>query len=520
MTASTYVIPQQLTSCRVMSDSNLTASYNVPFFGTGIDATLTNTGAFSALVIDSVAVQIGDRIAVMGQTDSSKNGIYEVINVGSSVTPWVIQRTDDFQSQQQMKPGLFLPISAGSIHAGEILTVIEPAVQNVGSDPIVFEQASTAGSGTASNKDATDNGEPFVASVSGAFVVGNLVEAKDVLGTIQDSGVRPSDNSFPIVASVDGATVIGNQAVFSDILGTIIDGGPAASGTVGAGTINQVAAYPAAGTAVAGVSVLKDAASFNSFNWNTRQSLDSDGVTVKVDYSIANHLLLGPSGNARVDIVGGGPATTLIATDGVAADIGMTFESKGAGSYAFTSGTTGLLGLINQAGAVNGWRMWASTTGNPLLIESVGTDTDISIQMTAQGAGVIFSNSPINANGSLTANDGVSVASLDSSTRFLLGTDGTTRVVDWNGPFAEVIGLQIPEGGAGSRQGVATLVAGTVTVANTSITANSRIFLTAQDNNSVGALRVSARNVGADFTITSSINTDNGVIAYLLNEPG
>jgi hypothetical protein len=73
--------------------------------------------------------------------------------------------------------------------------------------------------------------------------------------------------------------------------------------------------------------------------------------------------------------------------------------------------------------------------------------------------------------------------------------------------------------GSNAKQGVATLAAGTVTVANTSVTANSRIFLTAQDNSSVGVLRVSARTAGTSFTITSSNAGDTGVVAYEIFEP-
>ena len=62
--------------------------------------------------------------------------------------------------------------------------------------------------------------------------------------------------------------------------------------------------------------------------------------------------------------------------------------------------------------------------------------------------------------------------------------------------------------------GVATLVSGTVTVPNTAVTAGSRILLTAQDNSSTGALRVSARTAGVSFTITSSNGADSGVVAY------
>lgn len=80
-------------------------------------------------------------------------------------------------------------------------------------------------------------------------------------------------------------------------------------------------------------------------------------------------------------------------------------------------------------------------------------------------------------------------------------------------------GIGIAEG-ANARMGVATLVGGTVTVANTSVTANTRVFLTAQTSGAApGALRVSARTAGTSFTVTSSSGTDTSQFAYLLVEP-
>jgi hypothetical protein len=79
-------------------------------------------------------------------------------------------------------------------------------------------------------------------------------------------------------------------------------------------------------------------------------------------------------------------------------------------------------------------------------------------------------------------------------------------------------GLRVKEG-VNAKQGVATLSGGTITVPNVSVTANSRIFLTAQDNNTVGVPRVSARVAGTSFTITSSNATDSGVVAYEIFEP-
>ncbi|MCK9394237.1 MAG: hypothetical protein M0Q44_01435 [Methylobacter sp.] len=85
--------------------------------------------------------------------------------------------------------------------------------------------------------------------------------------------------------------------------------------------------------------------------------------------------------------------------------------------------------------------------------------------------------------------------------------------------FAAKSGLTVTEG-ANAKQGVATLVAGTVVVANTSITANSRIFLTAQTNaGTTGFLSISARTPGTNFTILSSSNLDTSVVAYEIFEP-
>jgi hypothetical protein len=68
--------------------------------------------------------------------------------------------------------------------------------------------------------------------------------------------------------------------------------------------------------------------------------------------------------------------------------------------------------------------------------------------------------------------------------------------------------------------GVVTLVGGTATVANTSVTANSRIFLTSQtDGGTPGFLRVSARSAGTSFTITSGSGTDTSTVAWVIFEP-
>lgn len=77
------------------------------------------------------------------------------------------------------------------------------------------------------------------------------------------------------------------------------------------------------------------------------------------------------------------------------------------------------------------------------------------------------------------------------------------------------------KGGTNARIGTATLAGGTVTVANTSVTANTQVILTPQGNGASGtpgSLRVSAKTAGTGFTVTSSSASDTQPFVYFLVE--
>ncbi|MFJ1782612.1 glycosyl hydrolase family 28-related protein [Streptomyces anulatus] len=79
-------------------------------------------------------------------------------------------------------------------------------------------------------------------------------------------------------------------------------------------------------------------------------------------------------------------------------------------------------------------------------------------------------------------------------------------------------GIAIAEG-ANARMNVATLVAGAVTVANTSVTANTRALVSRQaGGGTLGHLTVT-KTPGVGFTITSSSNADTSTVAWVLVEP-
>jgi hypothetical protein len=85
--------------------------------------------------------------------------------------------------------------------------------------------------------------------------------------------------------------------------------------------------------------------------------------------------------------------------------------------------------------------------------------------------------------------------------------------------FVTATGYRTKEG-ANAKMGTGTLVAGKVTVANTSVAANSRIFLTRTGAiAAAGALSVTAIVPGVSFTVESASGTDAGTFNYEIKEP-
>ncbi|MEU4920174.1 glycosyl hydrolase family 28-related protein [Streptomyces parvus] len=79
-------------------------------------------------------------------------------------------------------------------------------------------------------------------------------------------------------------------------------------------------------------------------------------------------------------------------------------------------------------------------------------------------------------------------------------------------------GIAIAEG-TNARMGVATLAAGTRVVANTSVTANTRVATFRQAAGGTLGHLSTTKVAGTSFTINSSSNTDTSIVAWVLYEP-
>lgn len=186
--------------------------------------------------------------------------------------------------------------------------------------------------------------------------------------------------------------------------------------------------------------------------------------------------------------------------------------------------TSGAAYVLNQAATATwSWNMTNDSTQDAhirnvadgveaILLEKRGTQANISLLSATKdyqsGVGVIYL-----ANRTTVPTASAAAGALIYSETQMLSTRGHFRVAGAGS------GLRVAEG-SNAKQGTAVLVAGTVTVANTSVTSTSRIFLTSNtDGGTPGFLRVSTRSVGVSFTITSSNAADTSTVAYQIFEP-
>ncbi len=125
-------------ACRVATTGALTATYSNG--ASGVGATLTNAGAFAAIVIDGVTLALNDRVLVKNQASTFQNGIYTVTTLGDGVSVnWVLTRATDFDTSSEIQPGDFVIITAGTVNT-QTSWIQTATVVTVGTDAIVFAQ--------------------------------------------------------------------------------------------------------------------------------------------------------------------------------------------------------------------------------------------------------------------------------------------------------------------------------------------------------------------------------------------
>lgn len=192
---------------RVESPSPLIATYNNGTAGVG--ATLTNSGAQVALVIDGVTVATNDRVLIYTQTNQTENGIYVVTSTGSVSTNWVLTRSSDadtyvINSANGLSEGSTVFVLQGTTGAGETYTCNTSGVIVFGTTNITFAQISATqiySAGTGLTLSGTQFSITNTAVTAGAYgsatAVGTFtVNAQGQLSLAGNTTVTPAVGSI------------------------------------------------------------------------------------------------------------------------------------------------------------------------------------------------------------------------------------------------------------------------------------------------------------------------------------
>lgn len=173
--------------------ANLNATYSNGTSGVG--ATLTNAGANAAFSVDGVSPSLNARILVKNQTTQAQNGIYVLSTVGDGSTPWVLTRATDFDTAVEIAGGDFTFVDAGLTLANTGWVNIDE-VNTVGTDPIVFQQFSGAGTYTASDGVLlTGTNFTGVVVASGGLTVGGTGFALDTTIAVRKYAANVGDGT-------------------------------------------------------------------------------------------------------------------------------------------------------------------------------------------------------------------------------------------------------------------------------------------------------------------------------------
>jgi len=229
-------------------------------------------------------------------------------------------------------------------------------------------------------------------------------------------------------------------------------------------------------------------------------------------------------------VVSGSPTWTLLGPG--ASDVD-TLQGDSGGALSPTAGNMILAGGTNITSAGSGSTITfnldaaislATSVTAPLYTAGAGVDLDITVPA-GQDAVLKLGDASAANKLSITDTADVEVAQINSD-----GAAQFDSTVTAGGDIimsAVATKLQMNGGAVTDFVGQATLVSGTVTIANTNIAANDRIFLTRADENSssaLGELTITAQTASTSFVITAldpsdgstTVTGDVSVVNYFI----
>jgi hypothetical protein len=159
------------------------------------------------------------------QTNNTQNGIYTLTTVGSGSTNWVLTRATDFDSAVEIAGGDFTFVDNGTTLANTGWVQVDE-VTTVGTDPIVWQQFSGAGTYTASNGVLlTGNNFTGVVVSGGGLTVGasgfdidTAVVVKKYAANVGDGTATSYTISHNLGTKDVQVTVYDNSAPYAEVI--------------------------------------------------------------------------------------------------------------------------------------------------------------------------------------------------------------------------------------------------------------------------------------------------------------
>jgi len=377
------------------------------------------------------------------------------------------------------------------------LLILAFALTAAEKSPLVLDASNRPSVITAADVIRLPSAGPFFTGIYPTATADRDITLPDATTTLAGLGVAQTFTAAQTIQAATGITSL--QAATQDAVRILGRAGGSSShvATITPPTLagNITVTLPAATSALATLA-LSEAL--------TNKTLTSPAInTATIIGGTANNISLGATTRNTAAV------TTLSATGSNSAYWG------GAAYIASPPPTSGLSvhGWISVAntqtgGYDSGFTAWQSTTAGvakpSLVLGMLGSSSwdaaDVATQvssfyiLTRNGADAMVERLRIASSGATTLNGALTLAAAGN-------------------------GLLIKEG-TNATLGTATLVAGTVVVSTTKVTAASRIQLTGNsDGGTPGWLRVSARAAGTSFTVTSSSGADTGTVGWVIVEP-
>tara|TARA_B110000977_G_scaffold27626_1_gene34984 strand:+ start:4747 stop:6462 length:1716 start_codon:yes stop_codon:yes gene_type:complete len=197
-------------SCKLATTANLTATYSNGTAGVG--ATLT-ASANGALVLDTQAGNVNDRILVKDQTTRTENGIYTVTTTGDISNPFVLTRSIPEDQPAELSGGAFVFVEEGSLNANNGYTFTHTGAPTFGTTNLDVSQFSGAGQINAGDALTKDGNRLDVAVDDSSLEVNSDALRVKALGVVNsmlaNSTIQTAKLANPFINITDESSTSG-----------------------------------------------------------------------------------------------------------------------------------------------------------------------------------------------------------------------------------------------------------------------------------------------------------------------